>query len=174
MRDNRALLAAVLVSGAALWLYARRQAAQGLDVFGRPLSAVQTGDPRFMSGQVGMQGTGNTNPIAAALGGITSAVTKLLQGTMAAGGPAQQRPPAGAPTGALNAGGTPTTGLPPGGDVTHDPFEGFDQFNVWSPGQDVWGDSYQPSPGYETQFGAGGWNTGTLPAGYDDFAGLER
>ncbi len=169
MKD-KGLAVALLVGGGALLLYAKHRADQGLPLFGGSLGSVAGhGDPRFQANLTGIQGTGNTNPIAAALTGLSSAVAKLF-GSAVASAPRQSAPATGAPTGALNAGGTPTTGLPPTGDRTHDPFAGFDQFELWSPQTALdWEQSTWigvPDAGYVLP--------GELPAGYDDFAGLER
>ncbi len=174
MKDNRTLAVVALVGAGAYLLYRR---SQGLPLFsfgGDPTlgSIAGQGDPRFQRNLVGIQGTGNTNPIAAALGGLSSAVAKLF-GSAAFGAPARNAPATGGPTGALNAGGTYTTGLPPGGDRTHDPFAGFDQFDVWQPDMSVFGDPYAVD--YSNM--ASGFAAPGIPGqdtSFDGFVGLER
>lgn len=173
MKDNRTLAVVALVAAGGYLLYRRSQGLPllpfgGADGLG---SVAGHGDPRFQRNLVGIQGTGNTNPIAAALGGLGSAVAKLF-GSAVGGAPVRNAPPTNAGTGALDAGGTYPTGLPPGGDRTHDPFAGFDQLELWSPGSAL---------AWEQSMNAGLQSApyayvlpGDLPAGYDDFAGLER
>lgn len=169
MKNNTGLLLALFGLGA-FALYAKSRSDQGLPLFGGTIAG--QGDPRLQANLTGIQGTGYTNPIAAALGGLGAALSKLV-GSAVAGSPTRQAPGTGSTRPVLDAGGTYTTGLPPGGDKTHDPFDGFDSYGLWN-------------PDYALQWEAGTWANvpgtgdygyvlpGELPAGYDDFAGLER